>query len=257
MGVVGVYLCTLSVRPPPLHRYLFVNELIKLQPQTINGNAVETVSARELHTFLEVGRDFSTWIKDRISKYEFVENTDYIMLPKTGELENKGLQGKIEYFVTLDMAKQLAMVENNEKGMQVRKYFIECEKKLNSTTTTQVQVVGKAEDATRAALLLSQHLNLKGPALETFLVTTVERIIGVEIPYRPLIEQRTYSAAEIGDVLGISANKVGRIANAHGLKTDDCGMLYLSKSQHGPKQVETWRYYDCAIDRFKSILENE
>ncbi len=234
-----------------------MNELIKLQPQTINGNAVETVSARELHTFLEVGRDFSTWIKDRISKYEFVENTDYIMLPKTGELENKGLQGKIEYFVTLDMAKQLAMVENNEKGMQVRKYFIECEKKLNSTTTTQVQVVGKAEDATRAALLLSQHLNIKGPALETFLVTTVERIIGVEIPYRPLIEQRTYSAAEIGDVLGISANKVGRIANAHGLKTDDYGMLYLSKSQHGPKQVETWRYYDCAIDRFKSILENE
>ena len=234
-----------------------MNELIKLQPQTINGNAVETVSARELHTFLEVGRDFSTWIKDRISKYEFVENTDYIMLPKTGELENKGLQGKIEYFVTLDMAKQLAMVENNEKGMQVRKYFIECEKKLNSTTTTQVQVVGKAEDATRAALLLSQHLNIKGPALETFLVTTVERIIGVEIPYRPLIEQRTYSAAEIGDVLGISANKVGRIANAHGLKTDDYGMLYLSKSQHGPKQVETWRYYDCAIDRFKSILETE
>ena len=94
-----------------------MNELIKLQPQTINGNAVETVSARELHTFLEVGRDFSTWIKDRISKYEFVENTDYIMLPKTGELENKGLQGKIEYFVTLDMAKQLAMVERTETGI--------------------------------------------------------------------------------------------------------------------------------------------
>ena len=49
-----------------------------------------------------------------------------------------------------------------------------------------------------------------------FLVTTVERIIGVEIPYRPLIEQRTYSAKELGDVLGISANKVGHIANAHG-----------------------------------------
>ena len=234
-----------------------MNELIKLQPQTINGNAVETVSARELHTFLEVGRDFSTWIKDRISKYEFVETTDYIMLPKTGELENKGLQGKIEYFVTLDMAKQLAMVENNEKGKQARKYFIECEKKLNSTPSTPVQVVGKAEDATRAALLLSQHLNIKGPALETFLVTTVERIIGIEIPYRPLIEQRTYSAAEVGDVLGISANKVGRIANAHGLKTDEFGMLYLSKSEHGPKQVETWRYYEKAIDKFKSILENE
>ena len=54
------------------------------------------------------------------------------MLPKTGELENKGLQGKIDYYITLDMAKQLAMIENNEKGMQVRKYFIECEKQLNA-----------------------------------------------------------------------------------------------------------------------------
>ena len=233
-----------------------MNELIKLQPQTINGNAVETVSARELHEFLESKQDFSTWIKNRIERYEFVENQDFIKLHKKMELSKTG-QMAVEYFVSVGMAKELAMVENNEKGMQVRKYFIECEKKLNSTTTTQVQVVGKAEDATRAALLLSQHLNIKGPALETFLVTTVERIIGVEIPYRPLIEQRTYSAAEIGDVLGISANKVGRIANAHGLKTDDCGMLYLSKSQHGPKQVETWRYYDCAIDRFKSILETE
>ena len=101
-----------------------MNELISLQPQPINGTPTETVSARELHAFLEVGRDFSTWIKDRISKYEFVENTDYITLPKTGELENKGLQGKIEYFVTLDMAKQLAMVENNEKGMQAREALL-------------------------------------------------------------------------------------------------------------------------------------
>ena len=233
-----------------------MNELIKLQSQTINGNTVEMVSARELHEFLGNGDMFANWIKHRVEKYGFVENQDFISFLVATKKPNGGRPSQ-EYYITLDMAKQLAMVENNEKGMQVRKYFIECEKKLNSTTTTQVQVVGKAEDATRAALLLSQHLNIKGPALETFLVTTVERIIGVEIPYRPLIEQRTYSAAEIGDVLGISANKVGRIANAHGLKTDDYGMLYLSKSQHGPKQVETWRYYDCAIDRFKSILENE
>ena len=233
-----------------------MNELIKLQPQTINGNAIETVSARELHSFLESKQDFSTWIKNRIEKYEFVENQDFIKLHKKMENPNGGRPSH-EYYVSVSMAKELAMVENNEKGSQARKYFIECEKKLNSTPSTPVQVVGKAEDATRAALLLSQHLNIKGPALETFLVTTVERIIGIEIPYRPLIEQRTYSAAEVGDVLGISANKVGRIANAHGLKTDEFGMLYLSKSEHGPKQVETWRYYEKAIDKFKSILENE
>ena len=234
-----------------------MNELIPLQPQTINGNAVETVSARELHAFLEVGKDFSNWIKNRLETLGSIENEDYLVIqevfPKIGE---RGGRPKIEYYLTLDVAKHLAMMEKNEKGKQARQYFIECEKKLKETVP-QVQVVGKAEDATRAALLLSQHLNIKGPALEVFLVTTVENIIGVEIPYRPLIEQRTYSAKEVGDMLGISANKVGRIANAHGLKTDDYGMLYLSKSEHGPKQVETWRYYDCAIDKFKSILENE
>ena len=62
-----------------------MNELIKLQPQTINGNAIETVSARELHSFLESKQDFSTWIKNRIEKYEFVENQDFIKLHKKME----------------------------------------------------------------------------------------------------------------------------------------------------------------------------
>ena len=229
-----------------------MTQLIPLHSQTIDGNAVETVNAKELHEFLEVRSKFADWIKNRISEYDFTVNQDFTTVSKN--LENGGRS--IDYYITLDMAKELSMVERNEKGKQARKYFIECEKKLKEAVP-QVRVVGKAEDATRAALLLSQHLNIKGPALETFLVTTVENITGVEIPYRPLIEQRTYSAKELGDVLGISANKVGRIANAHGLKTDEFGMLYLSKSEHGPKQVETWRYYDCAIGKFKSILENE
>ena len=66
-----------------------MTQLIPLHSQTIDGNAVETVSARELHSFLESRQDFSTWIKNRIERYEFAENTDYL-LPKTGELENKG-----------------------------------------------------------------------------------------------------------------------------------------------------------------------
>ena len=141
MGVVGVYLCTLSVRPPPLHRYLFVNERIKLQPQTINGNAVETVNARELHTFLESKQDFSTWIKNRIEKYEFVENADYL-LHKFMEQTPSGAKHKTDYYVSVGMAKELAMVENNDKGKQARKYFIECEKKLTQPKPmTQIELI--------------------------------------------------------------------------------------------------------------------
>ena len=98
---------------------------------------VETVSARELHEFLESKRQFADWIRDRIERYDFVENQDFVKLPKIGELSKTG-QVAIEYFITLDMAKQLAMVENNEKGMQVRKYFIECEKQLEQATAPRL-----------------------------------------------------------------------------------------------------------------------
>ena len=108
-----------------------MNELIPLQPQTIDGNAVETVSARELHAFVEVGKDFSTWIKNRLETLGSIENEDYLVVqevfPKMGE---KGGRPKTEYYLTLDVAKHLAMMEKNDKGKEVRDYFIECEKQL-------------------------------------------------------------------------------------------------------------------------------
>ena len=100
----------------------------------IGTEKVNAVSARELHTKLHVGKDFSNWIKGRISKYDFVENEDFVThqspLAKFGELELPGLQGRVDYFITLDMAKELSMVENNKFGRDARRYFIECEKKL-------------------------------------------------------------------------------------------------------------------------------
>ena len=108
-----------------------MNELISLNQSAINGNAVETVNARELHAFLESKQDFSTWIKNRISEYEFVENQDFISLHKKMEREIGGTT-RIEYFVSVGMAKELSMVERNDKGRQARKYFIECEKQLQA-----------------------------------------------------------------------------------------------------------------------------
>ena len=85
-----------------------MNQLIPLQSQTIDGNAVETVSARELHEFLESKQDFSNWIKNRIEKYEFVENQDYVSLNKKMEANNATM---IEYFVSVGMAKELAVFD--------------------------------------------------------------------------------------------------------------------------------------------------
>ena len=102
-----------------------MNELIKIEEK--EGKRV--VNARDLHQFLEVGRDFSNWIKNRIEKYDFIENQDFIVFAKNGENLNGG-RPSIEYAISIDMAKELSMVENNEKGRMARRYFIECEKKL-------------------------------------------------------------------------------------------------------------------------------
>ena len=95
-------------------------ELIKII--TKDGNNL--VSAIELHEFLVVKSRFNDWINNRINKYEFEENQDYTTLTKN--LVNGGKE--TDYIITTDMAKELSMVENNDKGKQARKYFIQCEK---------------------------------------------------------------------------------------------------------------------------------
>lgn len=71
-----------------------------------------------LHKELKVGKDFTTWIKGRISKYEFVENEDYKFSPKRAKTSKQGGRPSNEYSLTLDMAKELSMVENNKIGQR-------------------------------------------------------------------------------------------------------------------------------------------
>lgn len=109
-------------------------ELIKI---TTNENGTQCVSARELHEGLTNKRQFTDWIKQRITKYGFEENVDYIkvsLISQNCEIKTGrgGDTKSVDYIVTVDMAKELCMVENNELGRKFRKYFIECEKKLNT-----------------------------------------------------------------------------------------------------------------------------
>lgn len=107
-----------------------MNRLIPVGTCQIGRQAVPTANARDLHTFLEVGKDFSTWIKDRIDQYAFVEHQDFEVFTEIGENLRGGRPIK-EYVLTLDMAKELSMVERNAKGKQARQYFIECERRLH------------------------------------------------------------------------------------------------------------------------------
>ena len=79
------------------------------------------------------------------------------------------------------------------------------------------------------------------------------------VPVLPLqeVERKTYSATEIGVMFGVSANKIGKLANAHKLKTPEYGKLFYSKSEHSVKEVETWRYYESVIPVFEKIFGRE
>jgi anti-repressor protein len=104
-----------------------MKELIAVQLTNIGNEEVNAVSARDLHKHLESKQDFSTWITARIERYEFAEGVDFTSFHKIVEREI-GATKQIEYIISLDMAKELSMVENNVKGKEARKYFIECEK---------------------------------------------------------------------------------------------------------------------------------
>lgn len=110
-----------------------MNELIAINKGIIGQGQVDTVNARDLHAFLESGKDFSNWIKDRIEQYDFVENQDFVCSPILAS-NGRGGHNRKDYHLTLDMAKELAMVERNDKGKQARQYFIECERKLKNNT---------------------------------------------------------------------------------------------------------------------------
>ena len=97
----------------------------------------------------------------------------------------------------------------------------------------------------RAFKTLMQSLdnkNLSPIAMQVFGLKGLESIFGADVGnYLPQVE-KTYSAEEVGKMLGISANKVGRLANKNGLKTPEYGRLVADKSKYSDKEVETFRY---------------
>lgn len=122
----GILTMNIVAEKIDLQHTLTGDQVLDLVEVDIGGDKQFGVDARSLHSFLEVGRDFANWIKQRISKYKFQENVDFVLtVAKTGVRSNVVQK---DYSLSLDMAKELCMVENNDKGREARRYFIRCEK---------------------------------------------------------------------------------------------------------------------------------
>lgn len=100
-----------------------------LLPILQTENDTDNVNARDLHKQLKSGRQFTDWIENRIKSYQLIKDVDYFTISRKYEIdgftESKDI---LDYILTLDCAKQLAMVERTNIGALVRRYFITIEK---------------------------------------------------------------------------------------------------------------------------------
>ena len=112
-----------------------MNNIIKITKNNINGSEINSVNAREIYDYLGLAKgQFSRWIKTAIEKYDFIQNEDFLSI-------DTDVEGVKDYIVTLDMAKELCMVSNTEKGKEARKYFIEFEKQGKTLINQQSQEI--------------------------------------------------------------------------------------------------------------------
>lgn len=189
-----------------------MNELIQVAERQIGDGTIQTVNARDLHAFLGVGKDFSNWMKGRIEQYGFVENQDFVIdSPVLANQSGRGGDRRSkEYHLSLDMAKELAMVERNDKGKQARQYFIECERRAKAN----------AIDITTA---------LADPAkLRTVLLGYTEKVMALEAKVLEQAPKAQFhdtvaeaincqSIQEIAKVLGTGPNRLFKFLREEGL----------------------------------------
>jgi phage anti-repressor protein len=168
-----------------------MNEMMEMQTSSnlplatmqMDGDYVQTVNARDLHNFLKVGKMFAHWIKDRIEQYNFLENQDFIVFADFGKNPQGGRPSK-EYHLTLDMAKELSMVERNAQGKIARQYFIKCEKMAKEAAhaapgiiawDNPLQVAGILQQAMQRVICLQDQLDNSTPRLDASYFPNGER----------------------------------------------------------------------------------
>jgi len=107
-----------------------MKELIPVRRDIIGKDLINGCEGRRFHEFLEVRTDYTHWFDRRIKEYGFIENQDFLSLLT----ESTGGRPEINHFISIDMAKELSMVEKTAKGKEARLYFISCEKALSKLT---------------------------------------------------------------------------------------------------------------------------
>ena len=181
---------------------------------------------------------------------EYLMNRDGFSLLVMGFTGKKALEWKIKYIQAFNaMEEELRNQSKTNALPKERSEFKEQELKarmLNARVRESNQY-----------LKIAAQIDI--PEYRYILQAKSAEALNGGVPVLPLqeVERKTYSATEIGAMFGVSANKIGKLANAHKLKTPEYGKLFYSKSEHSVKEVETWRYYESVIPVFEKIFGRE
>lgn len=118
----------------------------------------------------------------------------------------------------------------------------------------QLQAQALEKNIASARELMTMLPRLDPMANQVIVATLVNPLVGHEVIPLPVIEEHYYTAGEIGKMLDVSAQKVGRVANANNLKTDQYGKFFLDKSAHSNKQVEAFRYNANGVEALRHLI---
>lgn len=206
-----------------------VIELKKIEEGIIpiyeNKSKERLINARELHQELCNKRKFADWIKQRIEKYKFLENQDFITFHKFVKRGGNNLGTKsIEYYITIDMAKELCMVENNETGRKIRRYFIETEKRYRTIINTNNNT-NQFIDIMQNAINYMKENNIRVDNLELGLREVKNEIENIKSSIDIKIKSDYCLASDIAEQLELysenkipHSNLIGAIARQLGYK---------------------------------------
>ncbi|EAW5060983.1 hypothetical protein P9I21_005083 [Salmonella enterica] len=118
----------------------------------------------------------------------------------------------------------------------------------------QLKALALEKNIASARELVAMLPRLDPVAHQTLAASLINPIIGYDAIPLPVIEEHYYTAAEAGEKIGVSANKIGRIANANNLKTEQYGRFFLDKSAHSSKQVEAFRYNAEGVKALRHLI---
>lgn len=243
-----------------------MQELIKIIE---NGNGQKAVSARHLHAYLEIKSDFTDWCK-RMFDYGFDKNTDYIILPKNKE-NNISKSNPIDYAFTLDMAKELSMLQRTEKGKQARLYFIEMEKIARSviepinpfTTMSRKEMLLLAAELEEENERLQIELKAASIENETLQIVTdlQKQQLQLAAPKVKYVEdvlksESAHTTTIIAKEMGMSAVALNSILHQKGVIFRASGgtwVLYAKYEDKGYAKTTTYTYTDSHNETRTSI----